>query len=563
MYKKIAFIAFFTTIVLTLSAQHPAKYWVEFKDKDNSPYSIERPEEFLSPRAIEKRKRLNIAITEEDLPVNESYIQQLLAIDETMVLFTKSKWLNGVTVYSEQEDIIELILELPFVTGAECTIVMNSEEDFDYPRYEYKQPQKTEEVLKIESGKEMPYGYSSSQTGINGAQWLHRMGAHGEGMFIMVLDGGFENANEIPHFEALRKEGRLIGTRNFVQPGRSVFIDGSHGTMTLSCMAGYMENEQLGTAPKAMYFLAQTEDGRSENKIEEDNWVAGAELADSLGCDLINSSLGYYNFDNKEQAYRYKDINGETSRATIAADIATSKGIIVCVSAGNEGDDDWHYITCPADAKSVLTVGGVDHKGVPSPFSSYGPTYDNRIKPDAAAVGSYAIVANTKGETDYSFGTSFSSPILCGMTACLWQLFPERTPYEVVQAVRRAGCYFTQPHKQLGYGITNFLFAYDLLAQAENDDDVMLIPSHTVCKGGKIKVSYFTNRPMSNFEVETKLLGQENGTTTTYTCKKNVGEIKVTLPKLAKTENYGIAILKVTDPTTHTSYPCAIGIVKK
>ena len=223
-----------------------------------------------------------------------------------------------------------------------------------------------------------------SQTNINRAQWLHRMGAHGEGMFIMVLDGGFENANEIPHFKALRDEGRLVGTRNFVQPGRSVFVEGTHGTMTLSCMAGYLEEEMMGTAPKATYFLAQTEDGRSENKIEEDNWVAAAELADSLGCDLINSSLGYYKFDDKSKSYTYKDIDGETSRASLAADIAVSKGIIVCVSAGNEGDDVWHYITCPADAKDILTVGGVDHQGVAAPFSSYGPTYDNtmpRLKP--------------------------------------------------------------------------------------------------------------------------------------------------------------------------------------
>ena len=561
--KRFLIFSLLTVFVLTLSAQHPAKYWVEFKDKQGSPYSVERPEEFLSPRAIEKRQRFNIPITEQDLPVNESYIQQLLAIDKTMVLFTKSKWLNGVTVYSEEEDILDRILKLPFVSGAECTIIMDSEEDFDYPRASYTPPAKTTEVLKIENGKDLDYAYSFSQTNINRAQWLHRMGAHGEGMLIMVLDGGFENANEIPHFEALRKEGRLLGTCNFVQPGRSVFLEGSHGTMTLSCMAGYMEDEMLGTAPKASFFLAQTEDGRSENKIEEDNWVAGAELADSLGCDLINSSLGYYKFDDKSKSYKYKDLDGETSRATLAADIAVSKGIIVCVSAGNEGNDPWKYITCPADAKNALTVGGVDHQGNASPFSSYGPTSDNRVKPDAAAVGSLAVVARENGKTDLSYGTSFSSPILCGMTACLWQLFPERSAQQVIGAVRLAGANYNQPDKQLGYGITNFIYAYNFLAQFGLDEDIFILPERAISKSGPIKIYYSASRIDPSFDIETRLMDDDTGTVQTFKMKKNGGAFKVKLPKIPAGKDHAIALLKVTDHDYNTTYVCMIGIVKK
>ena len=548
---------------LTLSAQHPAKYWVEFTDKKGSPYSIDRPEEFLSPRAIEKRQRFNIPITEQDLPVNESYIKQLLAIDKTMVLFTKSKWLNGVTVYSEAEGIMDKILALPFVSGAECTITMESEEDFDYPRATYAPPAKPTEVLKIKSGEDLDYGFSYSQTNVNRAQWLHRLGAHGEGMFIMVLDGGFENADEIPHFKALRDEGRLVGTYNFVQPGRSVFIEGTHGTMTLSCMAGYLEEEMMGTAPKATYFLAQTEDGRSENKIEEDNWVAGAELADSLGCDLINSSLGYYKFDDKSKSYTYKDLDGETSRSTLAADIAVSKGIIVCVSAGNEGNDPWKYITCPADAKDALTVGGVDHHGIAAPFSSYGPTSDNRIKPDAAAVGYRAVIARENGKTDISYGTSFSSPILCGMTACLWQLFPERTAQQVTHAVRLAGANYSHPDKQLGYGITNFVYAYNFLAQFESNDDVTILPERAISKGGPIKLYYNSDRMNPEFDIEVRLAGDNACVTKSFTTRKSTGVVKVNLPKVPAGKNYAIAFLKVTDRNAHTTFDCMVGILNK
>lgn len=560
--KKIILFSFILAFTLTLSAQKPAKYWVEFTDKKDSPYSINRPEEFLSARAIEKRQRFNIPVTKEDLPVNENYIRQLLAIDKTMVLLTKSKWLNGVTVYSETEDIMEKILALPFVSGAECTSPMDSEEDFDYPHTTYAPPSKTTEVLKIEKGHELDYGYSYSQTSINSAQWLHRMGAHGEGMFIMVLDGGFKNANTIPHFKALRSEGRLIGTRNFVQPGRSVFIEGTHGTMTLSCMAGYMEQEMLGSAPKAMYFLAQTEDGRSENKVEEDNWVAGAELADSLGCDLINSSLGYYKFDDKSKSYKYKDLDGETSRATRAADIAVNKGIIVCISAGNEGNDSWHYITCPADAKDALTVGGVDHQGVAAPFSSYGPTSDNRVKPDAAAVGFNAVIANEKGETELASGTSFSSPILCGMTACLWQLFPKRSSHQVIQAVRLAGLRFSAPDNQLGYGITNFIYAYNILAQFDSDNDITILPETAIAKSGPMKIYYYTTNP-TNFTIEVGLEGSNTYTLKQFRTNKKNGIVKVKLPKVPLEKDYAIATLKVNDLDHNTSYNCIIGILKK
>ena len=552
--------------VLTLSAQHPAKYWVEFKDKKDSPYSIDRPEEFLSPRAIEKRQRFDIPVTSQDLPVNESYIKQLLAIDQTMVLLTKSKWLNGVTVYSEEEGIMDKILALPFVSGVECTIRMDSEEDLDYPHVTYAPPTKTTEVLKIKKGEDLNYGYSYSQTNINRAQWLHRMGAHGEGMFIMVLDGGFENANEIPQFEALRNEGRLIGTRNFVQPGRSVFLEGTHGTMTLSCMAGYKEEEMMGTAPKATYFLAQTEDGRSENKIEEDNWVAGLEWADSLGCDVLSSSLGYYKFDNKSQSYQYEDLNGKVSRSSIAASMAASKGIVVCVSAGNEGNGDWHYITSPADADSILTIGAVDRDYKIAEFSSFGPTADGRIKPDGLAIGSQAVIVTPESKVDASYGTSFSAPIFAGMVTCLWQLFPDKTAADVIDAIHRAGPLYDNPNYHYGLGLTNFVTAYNHLARS--NDASVLAAFGTSSSNGSCEGICYASVGVSSFTIKVSLDGTPvPGEQVIRVKGKSVGDyqfckFKVKLPKCPKGHDYAIAKVQIICPEG-ISYEQLIGILPK
>ncbi|MBO4645437.1 MAG: S8 family serine peptidase [Bacteroidales bacterium] len=552
------------TFLFNLQAQTPAKYWVQFKDKAGSPYSIERPEEFLSPRAIEKRARFDIEITEQDLPVNESYIRQLLAIDPNMVLLTKSKWFNGVTVYTTTADIQGKITELPFVNLCECTVQLEQEETFDYPKTSYSAPSKVKEVLTVTPGKDLNYGYCAKQVGINNAHWLHRLGAHGEGMLMMVLDAGFENANSISHFKALREEGRLHGTRSFVFPGRSVFISGSHGTMVLSCITGYKEDELMGTAPKADFYLAQTEDERTENKIEEDNWVAAAEWADSLGCDVINSSLGYYKFDNKAQSYRYEDMDGQVSRASQAGTIAASKGIIVCVSAGNEGDEDWHYITCPADAKDALTVGAIYPNGTAADFSSYGPTSDGRVKPDGAAVGAYAIVAEPSDETDVSFGTSFSSPIFSGMVACLWQLFPEKSNYEIMEAIRIAGHQHSHPTDHLGYGITNFMEAYNYLLRDLNSEILMVFPSHaskSTCKAG-----YISWKGCPSFSIEVRMDGSSEILRQEIRVKGEkmsgggiYGEPKIKLPKLPKEMDYGIARIKIITPDGK-SYEQVVGL---
>ena len=565
--KKIITLLILIAFSVGLHAQAPAKYWVQFKDKEGCGYSVKHPEEFLSPRAIEKRQRFNIKITEQDLPVSERYIQQLLALDTNMMLLTKSKWLNGVTVYTTTENIADQIRQLDFVTLCECTVQLEAAESFDYPIRPYTPPEQPKSVMEMPAhGSDFLYGYAGWQLGANRAQWLHRLGAYGEGMLMVVMDVGFQNVNTMPAFQALRDEGRLLGTKNFVFPGRSVFISGSHGTEVLSCIAAYLPDEIIGTAPKASFYLAKTEDSRSENKIEEDNWVAGLEWADSLGCDVLSSSLGYYKFDNKNQSYQYEDLNGKVSRSSIAASMAASRGIIVCASAGNEGNGEWHFITSPADADSILTIGAVDRDYKIAEFSSFGPTADGRTKPDGLAIGSQAIIVTPENEVDASYGTSFSAPIFAGMVTCLWQLFPDKTAGEVIDAIRRAGPLYDDPDYHYGLGLTNFLTAYNHLARSYEAS--VLAAFGTSSSSGSCEGICYANVGVSSFTLKVSLDGVPvPGEQVIRVKGKPAGnyqfcKFKVKLPKCPKGQYYAIAKVQVICPEGIT-YEQVIGILPK
>lgn len=565
--KKIITLLILIAFTIGLRAQTPAKYWVQFKDKEGTAYSVKHPEEFLSPRAIEKRQHFNIPITEQDLPVSDRYIQQLMALDTNMMLLTKSKWLNGVTVYTTTENIADKIRQLDFVTLCECTVKLDAAESFDYPVRPYTPPAQTKSVMEMPApGTDFLYGYAGWQLGANRAQWLHRLGAYGEGMLMVVMDVGFHNVNTMPAFQALRDEGRLLGTKNFVFPGRSVFISGSHGTEVLSCIAAYLPDEIIGTAPKASFYLAKTEDSRSENKIEEDNWVAGLEWADSLGCDVLSSSLGYYKFDNKSQSYQYEDLNGKVSRSSIAASMAASKGIVVCVSAGNEGNGDWHYITSPADADSILTIGAVDRDYKIAEFSSFGPTADGRTKPDGLAIGSQAVIVTPESKVDASYGTSFSAPIFAGMVTCLWQLFPDKTAADVIDAIHRAGPLYDNPNYHYGLGLTNFVTAYNHLARS--NDASVLAAFGTSSSNGSCEGICYASVGVSSFTIKVSLDGTPvPGEQVIRVKGKSVGDyqfckFKIKLPKCPKGHDYAIAKVQVICPEG-ISYEQFIGILPK
>lgn len=468
MNKTFTLICTLISFAFCIEAQTPAKYWVQFKDKQGTPFSIDRPQEFLSDRAIELRQKHKIAIDESDLPVSPQYVKQVLALDSSMRLFTSSKWLNGITVYCEKENILEEIQALPCVKFAEVTIRMKEVEPEQQEPFRYSRSTNQSEYTyasDITDDHNFDYGNSFDQLKLNGIVWLHNYGFRGAGMRMMILDGGFLNVDTLHFFETLRNDHRLLGVRNLVQPEESPFIRHTHGSMVLSCIAAYVPGELVGSAPMAEVYLCQTEDGRSENKIEEDNWVAGVELADSLGCQVLNSSLGYIKFDDTLITRRHSDLDGQTSRASQAATIAASKGMIICNSAGNEGDEPWKRLGCPSDAKDILTVGAVDVDRKKAPFSSFGPSEDGRVKPDACAVGYETWVGNTRGKVIRSFGTSFSSPLLAGMVTCLWQAFPDKSNYEVMDAIRKSGSQYAKPDSALGYGIPDFLTAYNILLQ--------------------------------------------------------------------------------------------------
>ena len=480
--KKLMLIVMATVMMAAAFAQSPAKYWVAFTDKKGTPYSIDKPEAFLSPRALELRKAHGIAIDERDLPVNPDYVRQVLALDTAARCFTTTKWLNGMTVYALRDDMKEAIERLPFVDSVERTDVPKEPLPPAGPAYVFPggggQPMLTYQS-DIQKNNDFDYGQATLQVRVNNVHWLHRMGFRGEGMQMMILDGGFENIDTISCLKALRDDHRLLGARNLVEPEKDPMRKHSHGTMVLSCIASYTPGLLVGTAPMVKVHVAQTEESGSEDRVEEDNWVAGLEYADSLGCQVLNSSLGYTNFDDTVNQRTYADLTGEVSRASRAATIAASKGLLICNSAGNEGASKWKYIGAPADAKDILSVGAVNVKGKRAYFSSFGPTADGRIKPDACAVGRSTYLSTPAGIVTIADGTSFSSPMLSGMVACLWQAFPEKSNYEIMEAVRQAGGHnirlngarISMPDSNdgYGYGITDFLRAYNILKYGEKD----------------------------------------------------------------------------------------------
>jgi len=315
------------------------------------------------------------------------------------------------------------------------------------------------------------YGPSGNQVQMLKIDQLHNQGYTGKGMVVAVIDAGFNSADVMAVFDSLFDSGRLLGTRDFVQPGNNVFSPSLsvHGTMVLSTMAGNLPGQIIGTAPHASYYLFRTEDATAEYLMEEYYWVQAAEYADSLGVDVLNTSLGYTRFDNPAEDHTYEDMNGDTTPITIGADMAAAKGMLVVNSAGNEGANPWHYISAPADGDSVLAIGAVDPSGIYAYFSSVGPTADGRIKPDVVAQGYNAIVASVPSGIAMASGTSFSSPILAGAATCLWQANPTYSNMEIYNAIKQSGSLSSNPNNQMGYGIPDFILANSLLVGNINE----------------------------------------------------------------------------------------------
>lgn len=455
---SIAFVVLFSFHSAAQTA--PNKYWIQFTDKNNTPYSLSSPSDFLSSRAIQRRQAQGISYSANDLPVDPAYVA---AIENLGVqVLTRSKWFNAVSIFTTDPGALAQIQALSFVQATQKVIQLKTFHEEGISLYREIDFNKSAAPLSFYN-----YGAGTNQIEMLNGQVLHNDGFTGEGKVIAVLDAGFLNVDTLPIFQNLWDHKQILGVRDFVTGDSTVFEDYSHGMSVLSLMGGYLPGQLIGTAPGASYWLLRSEDVSSEYMIEEDNWVVAAEFADSVGADIINSSLGYTTYDDPAQNYTYADMDGNTARITMGADIAASKGILVVNSAGNSGANAWHYIGAPADGDSVLAVGATDQYGDYATFSSTGPTYDGRIKPNVAAQGGPAAVQSASGSISYGNGTSFSSPIIAGMAACLWQAHPGMTHMQLLESIQQSGSQYMAPDSLLGYGIPNFAQASMILDRIE------------------------------------------------------------------------------------------------
>ena len=448
-----------TLLPVFAHAQMPVQHWIEFTDKANTPYSLDEPLGFLSQRALDRRSRQNIPLSESDLPVDPVYIQAVL--DQGAVYLAHSKWLNAVTVAVTSQAALNAIRNLPFVRNTEPAGKRSEGKD-TVDKFDLIGAEKTAaEMLASETD----YGFAYNQIDMLNGISLHNQGFRGEGMLIAVLDGGFSNADVYPAFDSLRANNGIVATWDFVGHNSAVYGYSSHGMSVLSTMAANIPGEFVGTAPKAHYLLLRTEDTSREAPVELDYWIAAAEFADSAGADIINSSLGYTTFDNSDFDFTYADLDGKTIRGTRGANMAASKGILVVNSAGNWGDKPWKYIGAPSDGDSVLAIGAVAANGYIANFSSEGPTPDGRIKPNVCAQGQAATIVGGGGQVVAGNGTSFSGPIMAGMVACLWQVHKDSlTNMDIFHAVEASAHKYEKPDGFYGYGIPNFTKANLILS---------------------------------------------------------------------------------------------------
>jgi hypothetical protein len=452
--NRIIFYNLFAVLFLTgLGSKAQSFYWVAFSDKRNTSWQLSAPREFLSERALTRRANQNIPLDSLDLPVDPAYIKRVTDLGCSLV--HSSKWMNGITVRSEDQGIEEKIKQLPFVMQVELTKSAMTSKSV---RNKFIDPILPGKLLEIDTAA---YGSSLYQVSQLNGQFLHNQGYKGEGIHIAILDAGFYKVDEYPAFDSLWTDGRVLGTKNFAGSSDDIFELHYHGMSVLSIMAGNVPGKLIGTAPKASYLLLRSEDIFTEYLIEEDNWIAAAEYADSAGVDIINSSLGYFTFDDSNMDHTYAEMDGNTTRVTRGANIAASKGILVFASAGNEGRNNqgWKYIIAPSDGDSVIAVGAVNKEGVPAPFTSYGPASDGDIKPNVAATGWNTVIQKHDGTIGTGNGTSYSSPVLAGMAACLWEANPGATAWQVKQAIEQSAHLYNNPDSLVGYGIPDMQIA--------------------------------------------------------------------------------------------------------
>ena len=434
-------LTFVIVLLCVYSGYSQEDAWVYLKDKPNADYYFSNPQEMLSQRSLDRRINQNILLDLKDIPLFQPYVDAIISAPGIEVK-GQSKWLNVVHVRGAI-DAIQNLSTYSFV---------------DHIHFANR---------SLNSKRKLKF--NSKTTTANKVN--------------KVLETSIPGVNVSPVFQRLRDNNQLLGGYNFVDKNDNYFSRNSHGTLVLSTMGGYKAGELVGTAPDASYYLFITEDADSENPIEETNWVQGAEMADSLGVDIINTSLGYFDYDNPNYSYTYEDMNGETSIISKGAAIAYSRGIVCVASAGNSGNNSLNpHIAVPADAATTVSIGAVKFDEIRASFSSIGPSFDGRIKPDIMAQGQAAVVASVSGTVGTADGTSFSGPIMSGAIASFWQAFPSLTNQQVVDFVKASSDRYSNPNNQYGYGIPDFQAAFtnaQLSVSLNSSDRFLVFPNPT------------------------------------------------------------------------------------
>lgn len=445
------FILLFGILLLTKQS-FAAQYIVSFKSKG---MSFHESSYYLSQNSINKKNKRKIVFDELDLPVNEDYINSIKSLN--IQILAKSKWLNCVLIDAEINQ-LEQLRNLNFIQNIK-------------PTYQSKSIlAETKQVLP-------PQAASYWQSKMLKLDELHNNGYNGKGITIAVFDNGFSNVDKNAAFSHIFKNKQLLASRNFVSPSLGVFrtgSDGEHGARVFSIIAAIYPPQMIGTAYGANFILAATEDMGREGVMEEFNWLNAAEWADSIGVDIISSSLGYATGFTYGEDYKYEQLDGKTSIVAQAASIAARKGILVVNSAGNEGDSRWKHFISPADADSILAVGAVDRYEKYSSYSSQGPRIDGLIRPDISAMGTQALTIMTDGSLKTGNGTSFACPMISGMSACIWQANENAKNMELISSIKKHGSLAEFPNNYVGWGIPNAIKTLEEISGKQ----ILILPKH-------------------------------------------------------------------------------------
>ncbi|MBX2931157.1 MAG: S8 family peptidase [Chitinophagaceae bacterium] len=456
--------------IVQLQAQN-TRYIIQFKNKADNSYSINNPSAYLSQKAIDRRVKYQISIDSTDLPITSRYIDSI-RLSGNVIILNKSKWLNQITIKTTDINALNKINNFPFVENiTDIAARQSSTKDSTLPltdnnRIEniftnsFTTFQRTEATQNFYN-----YGATLNEIELHNGQFLHNIGMRGQNMLVAVIDAGFLNYTTLRSFDSMNLNNRVKETWDFVDNEASVVEDHSHGMSCLSTIVGNIPNTFIGNAPETNVLLYRTEEGATEYPIEEFNWVCAAERADSAGADILTTSLGYTTFDNAAFNHTYSNMNGRTTVAAKGGVFAHRKGMLLFSAMGNDGNNSWKYLSTPADIDSTIAVGAVNASGTIGSFSSYGPSADGRIKPEASAVGVAAYVQTPSNAISAGNGTSYACPKMAGLGTCLWQAFPEFNNYTIRNAIIQSGSMYHSPDNRKGYGIPDMKTAFSLLLQ--------------------------------------------------------------------------------------------------